>query len=172
MIIEEKWVADQGEYIFEILQAPRTFIELECSEANTRETGGILIGYYSEDRTTAIVTEATSAPRDSLRGNTWFQRGVAGLKTLLAYRWKNTNRRTYYIGEWHFHPTTEIVPSDDDFKQMHDISTSTNYHCSEPIMLIVGKNVDDKRPVRVFVFPSGKKQYEYHRITTKNKTRP
>ncbi len=167
MIANESWEANQGEYIFEILQDPREFIESECVKANRRETGGILVGYYSEDRTSAIVTEATSPPKDSLQGQNWFQRGVAGLKMLLAHRWTNTSRRTYYIGEWHFHPTVEIVPSGDDYKQMRDISISTNYHCSEPIMLIIGEDIGGIRPARVFSFPRGKKPFEYHRVETK-----
>ena len=167
MITNERWEANQGEFIFEILPDPWKFIESECEKANSHETGGILIGYYSEDRTTALVTEATSPPKDSLQGHNWFQRGVAGLKMLLAHRWINTSRRTYYIGEWHFHPTVEIVPSDDDYKQMRDISISTNYHCSEPIMLIIGEGIGGKRPARVFIFPRGKKSFEYHRVATK-----
>lgn len=166
MIANERWEANQGEYVLEILHDPWKFLESECVKANSRETGGVLIGYYSEDRTTAVVTEATSPPKDSLQGHNWFQRGVAGLKTLLAHRWKNTSRRTYYIGEWHFHPTVEVVPSNYDYKQMQDISNSTNYHCSEPIMLIVGENINGIRPVRVFIFPSGKTPLEYHRLVT------
>lgn len=162
MIAYERWEANQGEYILKILHDPWKYIESECSKADGRETGGILIGYYSDDRTTATVTEATAPPKDSSYGHNWFQRGVAGLKSLLARRWKNTGRRTFYIGEWHFHPIEKVVPSKDDYKQMQDISNSTNYHCNEPIMLIIGEDIIGTRPVRAFVFPHGKQPHEYH----------
>ena len=167
MISNERWETNQGEYILEILHQTRKYIESECSNTNGRETGGILIGYYSDDRTTAIVTEATAPPQDSNYGHNWFQRGVVGLISLLARRWKNTSRRTFYIGEWHFHPNEKVVPSMSDYKQMQDISNSANYHCNEPIMLVIGDNINGTRPLRAFVFPRGKESCEYHRLPTK-----
>ena len=144
-------------------------IESECIKANGCETGGILIGYYTDERTTAVVTEATAPPKDSSYGRNWFRRGVAGLKALLVGRWNSLGQRTFYIGEWHFHPSVNVEPSKDDYKQMRDISNSLNYHCNEPIMLIFGQDVGDNRPARAFVFPRGKRPYEYHRLsTTKN----
>jgi hypothetical protein len=151
-----KWETIRGDYSLEISCDPWNFIQSECENADSIETGGILIGFYSGDRTTA---------KDSRMGRNWFTRGIAGLKMLLARRWKNS-WKTFYIGEWHFHPDVEIVPSKDDFKQMQEISQSTNYQCAEPIMLIIGKEFRGEKPVRIFIFPRGKIPLEYYRIVS------
>ncbi|HGK3938641.1 TPA: hypothetical protein ACJ2OG_005083, partial [Klebsiella pneumoniae] len=52
----------------------------ECLKAGVNETGGILIGSYSEDSSTAMIVESTTRPADSLAGRTTFQRGVRGLR--------------------------------------------------------------------------------------------
>lgn len=164
MIPHLRWEANRGEYILIIMDDPWKYLESECSKVNGSETGGVLIGYYTDDRTTAIITEATPPPKDSSYGHNWFRRGVMGLKSLLISRWKTSGQRTYYIGEWHFHPTEIISPSKDDFIQMQEISNSSNYHCNEPIMIIIGQSDMGKVPARAFVFPRGKQPYEYQEV--------
>ena len=165
MSAQGRWVANNGEYLLEISLDAWRFLEVECSKADGREIGGILIGYYSEDHSTAIITEASSPPQDSTYGYNWFWRGIAGLRSLLACRWQNTGRRTYYIGEWHYHPAVQVIPSSDDFSQMQEISRSSNYQSKEPIMLIIGQKYKGARPLRAFVFPHGRQPYEYSRFS-------
>jgi integrative and conjugative element protein (TIGR02256 family) len=119
------------------------------------EAGGILIGYYTTDRRTAVITEASLPPPDSRRGATWFDRGILGLRQLLAKRWGNSPRR-HYIGEWHYHPSVWVEPSALDHAQMFDIAAATAYDCAAPVMLLAGMGALDDRPLRVFVFPKGK----------------
>jgi hypothetical protein len=98
-----------------------------CTQAGPLETGGILIGHYSHDLLFATVTEATPAPRDSRCGPSWFNRGFAELRETLDVRWQ-ANPRTHYLGEWHYHPVPDVVPSSVDFAQMAEVSRaeSTN----------------------------------------------
>lgn len=103
--------------------------------AGARETGGILIGHYDLDGKSAIVTEATIRPKDSRAGSTWFQRGVQGLKDLLTDRW---SRGSYYVGEWHSHPSASPAPSGNDLKEMRAISREVSYRCPKPILVIAG----------------------------------
>lgn len=133
-----------------------------CSAAGGVETGGILIGRYSDDGAVAHVTEVTPAPADSTRGATWFVRGVAGLRAALARRWKG-KVRTYYLGEWHYHPVATVVPSHDDFRQMGLIATADAYRCREPLLLILGAAGKEggERSTRVFVCPVGREPCEF-----------
>lgn len=165
MSAQGRWAANNGEYFLEISLDAWRFLEVECSKADGREIGGILIGYYSVDNSTAIITEASSPPQDSTYGYNWFRRGVAGLKSILARRWQNTGRRTYYVGEWHYHPAVQVMPSDDDFSQMQEINRSSNYQSKEPIMLIIGQKHEGARQLRAFVFPHGTQPYEYSRLS-------
>lgn len=47
----------------------------ESIRAGRRETGGVLLGGYSEGLDVASVVEALGPPRDSRAGATWFHRG-------------------------------------------------------------------------------------------------
>ena len=131
-------------------------IDSICSAAGDIETGGVLIGRYSANGTTATILEATAPPSDSQQGHTWFNRGSAGLRKTLQQRWRN-KERSYYIGEWHFHPAAHVVPSADDFSQMAQIANANQYKCREPLLLIFGaaKNQSGQRVVRAFVCPAG-----------------
>ncbi|MFP5286181.1 MAG: Mov34/MPN/PAD-1 family protein, partial [Thermoanaerobaculia bacterium] len=107
-----------------------------CRSASHSETGGLLIGRYSEPRDLAKVSVVTGPTRDSAGGRTWFQRGVAGLQDLLLHHWSRRNE--YYLGEWHSHPWASPTPSGTDGIQMMGIASSKAYRCPEPVLLIVG----------------------------------
>ena len=103
-------------------------------KAKMKETGGILIGRYSDNLTLAEVTLVTGPPKDSKSGTTWFHRGTKGLKKLLNDKWKN---QEFYIGEWHFHPNGSTTPSPQDLTQLSEISKSPQFKCPEPLMIII-----------------------------------
>ncbi len=126
-----------------------TLMKDMCQKANSKETGGILIGTYSEDHTTAIITKVIGPPVDSECGPTWFSRGTEGLQDKLDKAW--FYERTYYLGEWHYHPKDSPQPSIVDIKQMQGIATDVKYNCPEPILIIV--NGDDKTTLKPYVFP-------------------
>ena len=122
-----------------------------CIQAQAQETGGILIGHYTQSLDCAQVTEVTGPPRDSQLGPIWFVRGVHGLQRRLRDFWRQQN--DFYLGEWHFHPGNMPNPSDQDERQLALIALSTTYHCPEPLLLIVGEDQSGAWQMRVFVFP-------------------
>jgi integrative and conjugative element protein (TIGR02256 family) len=138
-------------------------LDYYCRKAGSSETGGILVGRYSDDLSLAIVREATPPPSDSKRGRSWFVRGVSGLRDMLTMRWRATER-SFYVGEWHFHPVDQVDPSRDDFSQMVEISHDRNYACKEPLLLILGAaGRDGHRVFRAFVCPADGGPIELHR---------
>ena len=100
------------------------------------ETGGILLGRYTEDHSWGIVTTVSGPPTDSRHGPTWFHRGVRGLQGLLTRLWKANE--AYYLGEWHSHPESRVTPSGTDQTQLNAISSDGGYSCPEPVLLISG----------------------------------
>ena len=122
-----------------------------CANTPGRETGGLLVGRYTDDHTFAVVTEVLPAPIDSRAGPTWFIRGVEGLTSELGRRWKLG--QGYYLGEWHYHPGGKATPSSRDIDQMRSISASEQYACPEPVLLIVG-GVLGAFEARPYVFPA------------------
>ena len=107
-----------------------------CERSSPNETGGILLGHYSTAHDCAVVTEVTKAPADSRSGRTWFIRGIRGLQTRVDHFW--SRKQEYYLGEWHFHPFGSPRPSPTDIKQIEAIAESEQYHCPEPVLLILG----------------------------------
>jgi len=138
-----------------------------CTKAEDNETGGIIVGHYSSDLANALVTEATPPPPDSEQGYAYFVRGASGLPELLQKRWA-AKERTYYLGEWHFHPANVIEPSREDFDQMRQIADAKEYSCREPILLIVGRrfNKDTDRLIKMFVCPLNEPPLKLYRIKT------
>ncbi|MGH0229750.1 Mov34/MPN/PAD-1 family protein [Sinorhizobium meliloti] len=132
-------------------QACRT-IRDHALAAGGRETGGILIGRYDLSGNSAIVTEATVRPKDSRSGQTWFQRGIHGLKDTLRNRW---SRGEYYVGEWHSHPGGPPTPSSNDLREMQTISREVSYRCPKPIMIIAGTSLAASVTLSVSVLENG-----------------
>ena len=128
-----------------------------CRRSSPHETGGLLLGSYSTAHDCALVTATTKAPADSRSGRTWFFRGVRGLQTKVDRLWRS--RQGYYIGEWHFHPFGSPCPSPTDMAQMWEIAQSDQYHCPEPVLLIVGGDPPGNWSARAFVFLRSRKGY-------------
>ena len=133
-----------------------------CRMANRAETGGILAGRYSERHDCAVVTEVTGPPPDSRSGPTWFKRGVRGLQQLIERLWRLD--RSFYLGEWHYHPYGSPRPSTTDIKQMSLISANDSYSCPEPILVILGGDPNADLDISVFVFQRGESYLELPRV--------
>lgn len=107
----------------------------QCEKSLPLETGGILVGQYSDDLDCARITRIVDSASKSRRGPFSFFRSNVGLIDILNDEWTKGN---YYLGEWHFHPNSSSSPSAVDINQMHKISEHKKLHCPEPILLIIG----------------------------------
>lgn len=111
-----------------------------CEESNPYETGGIIIGKYSDDGLTAHISEISNSPVDSVKKKALFKRGIKGLQKRLDTLWKDGY---YYLGEWHYHPNSLPNPSGSDIKQMISLSQNNKLNCPEPILVIIGGNKEN-----------------------------
>lgn len=73
-----------------------TFMLAQCTLSGELETGGILAGYYDDERNRAVIIKSSAAPADSKQTRTRFYRGVQGLKDWLNTLWKID--KAYYVG--------------------------------------------------------------------------
>jgi integrative and conjugative element protein (TIGR02256 family) len=119
-----------------------------CIKAGRKETGGILIGRYSDLHDQAIVTEVTGPPKDSIRRRFSFVRGLIGVQRRLDRAWR---QRDFYLGEWHFHPFMAADPSDRDRTQIIDFSKDPAYACPEPILVVVGGDPEHEPEFQIAV---------------------
>lgn len=111
-----------------------------AAAAKGNETGGVLIGRYSSDLSSAWVEKATAAPSDSEAGPTWFIRGRLGLDRLFRRSW---SAGSHYLGEWHSHPAYHPSPSSDDLRAIQKIAEDKSYRCQRPILAIIGGSFED-----------------------------
>ena len=100
------------------------FMLSTCEEAGHVETGGILVGTYSDDGVSARVSRVLWPPEGSEATSTRFVRSETGLAELLKQLWAV---QQHYLGEWHSHPGGAGVPSAQDRRQMASISDDSAY---------------------------------------------
>lgn len=128
--------SEDGRYAVDITPVAMQAMLAACRRSGRKETGGILVGKYTEDNRVAVVVSASSPAPDSRAGRTWLVRGVFGLRTWLDRLWKSDEG--YYLGEWHYHPFSDPRPSWQDVKQMRRIASDAAYQCAEPVLVIIG----------------------------------
>jgi integrative and conjugative element protein (TIGR02256 family) len=137
----------------EVQAAQMKTIVTQCRQTPHTETGGIIVGFYTEDLHWAIVTDVSSPPQDSRRFRFAFHRGVIGLQEWLRDLW--SERKQYYLGEWHFHPMGSPMPSGIDDRQMSSFATKRDLHCPEPVLLVIGGNPSAEWLARAYVYEQG-----------------
>jgi integrative and conjugative element protein (TIGR02256 family) len=124
----------------------------QCIRSRRKETGGILIGRYSDLHDKAVVSDVTGPPRDSIRRRFSFVRGLVGVQRRLDQAWR---RRAFYLGEWHFHPFMAADPSDRDRTQIIAFSKDPAYACPEPILVVIGGDPERDPEFQVAVVQGG-----------------
>jgi integrative and conjugative element protein (TIGR02256 family) len=148
---DHEWWSDDRRFGFRLAKLQLDKLLRLCRLSDRQETGGIVVGFYTPNHDCAIVTDVSEPPSDSKRSRNSLYRGTRGLQGWLDRLWHG--RKQYYLGEWHYHPRGEAVPSSDDETQMHRISEDEKYHCPEPILAIVGGRALSQERLRIFVFP-------------------
>jgi integrative and conjugative element protein (TIGR02256 family) len=128
-------------------------IILCCKEYNPFETGGILIGKYSADQSTANILQATLPTKKYKPSRCTFHRHTNGLKKILDESWE---KGQYYLGEWHYHPNFSATPSSIDLKQMRTLAENEELKCPEPILIIIGGNKTDWK-IELCILKDGQK---------------
>lgn len=125
---------------------------LELSRrAAPKETGGVLVGYYTEAQDCAVVTEVSAAPPDSRSGRNFVVRGTVGLQCWLNRLWRRERR--FYLGDWHSHPGEAPRPSRTDIAQLEEIAEDESRNCPEPVALLIGGATADANDVAAYVYP-------------------
>ena len=113
-------------------------IESLALEHYPNEFGGFLIGYYSDDLKTLVLTDVLS-PNEYKSHKVLFERSAEGIEEKLLELFK-LNEKRYYAGEWHSHPDVSSRYSLTDLNAMQSIAESETIRIKNPILLIVSIN--------------------------------
>lgn len=107
----------------------------EVRHRRRTETGGILIGAYSDNLHSVRVAQATGPGKHSIHAPFAFTRGVRDLQRMVE---RAEADGLYYVGGWHSHLGGNVSPSIQDLRQMREVSADPEYNRPEPVLLVVG----------------------------------
>lgn len=155
-------MTEDNKYGIEISEEHLRYMFLTSKESEPYETGGVIIGKYSEDKKCAHVSEIIEIKNKSkiFRICRFLLKGKI-LSSILEEKWQKTKGSEYYLGEWHSHPVNCPKPSSVDIKTMSRISNNVREECNAPLLLILGydfENIDND--IGIFVFPRNERYIE------------
>lgn len=116
-------------------------LKLELKAAGSREIGGILMGEHINEGTFRISDFTVQR-----QGGTWisFVRNIQkSLKQSLRYFFNKTKHeytKFNYLGEWHSHPSFQLVPSTQDQLSMWEIVNDSAVGANFAVLLLVKLN--------------------------------
>lgn len=124
------------------------------------EHGGFLIGKYSSNFQTLVITKNIS-PIDFHGFPISFERSVKGIENLFHKLFNQY--REIYIGEWHTHPDSTTQFSHTDLQAMKSISCSNDVKVVNPILLIISINNDSVNSFTFYLYEKNNLiPYEQH----------
>lgn len=127
-------------------------IQKKAFEALPNETGGFLVGKYSADNNTAIVSLVLT-PVKIISGPTCFQRETEGMESVWDELYKEG---LVYLGEWHSHPNGSSMYSVTDKKALTNIARSETVLINNPIMMIVSLSKKKINQMSAYYYNNGK----------------
>ena len=105
-----------------------------------RETGGVLIGYWSSDSEIVVTHLVGPGPR-AIHALTGFRPDQQFHTTEVARHFEQSHGVNTYLGDWHTHPGVEIAhPSGKDRATIKRIALDQEARAPKPLMLIAAGN--------------------------------
>lgn len=103
----------------------------------TKESGGIIIGYYDSLIKKIRITDITFPQIRDQQGRFRFVRFSEGHQKMMDELWKASGYKKSYLGEWHSHNQKDPIPSWVDINNWKKI-TKRNNNYETSIFIIVG----------------------------------
>ncbi len=98
------------------------------------EVGGWLLGYWTEDRGSLVVTHAT--PPISRGTPFGVQISGKGHRVLFDAAWDASAGAVTFLGDWHTHPRGAPSPSKRDRRAVQKLATEPDYGTPNPLLAI------------------------------------
>ncbi|TAN20933.1 MAG: hypothetical protein EPN33_14205 [Acidobacteria bacterium] len=100
------------------------------------EAGGLLLGYWNDDGSAAVMAATRPGPRAAHRLFSFVPDYEFDDKQV-ALAYERSGRYWGYLGDWHTHPLGSSEPSRKDLKVARNIATSEQARSPKPLMAIV-----------------------------------
>lgn len=143
MVLNNRIIGLQIEFEDEIIKE----FEKIALEFYPNEIGGYLMGYYTKDRSKAVIVKQILASN--------FENSPTSFKHNVDQELKETfirmfnEEKIHYLGEWHTHPNSNSNYSLTDFNALKKIAENKKSNIENPILLIIGF---DKKGINDYTF--------------------
>lgn len=104
------------------------------------ETGGVLLGYWSQDRQSLLISDASGPGPGATHGVSDFTPDPAFQRNFVARAYEDSRRITTYLGDWHSHPGGADQLSQTDLHTLGRIARDRHARARHPIMAILSGN--------------------------------
>ncbi len=116
------------------------YMKAEADRAMPKETGGVLLGYWSADRTDVVVTECVGPGSKAVHRRSTFVPDHAYHEREVARAYRASGRSITYLGDWHSHPFGPLRLSTADLLTQIRIGRSATARAPEGLMLIIAES--------------------------------
>lgn len=105
----------------------------------SNEHGGILLGgIYLNNY--IVIEEITEPSINDKSGYYFFERNRETAQKIISEKWKDSNGKLIYLGEWHTHNEQNPTPSKTDKDMIKDLLNDSRMEIDFLITIIVGMN--------------------------------
>jgi integrative and conjugative element protein (TIGR02256 family) len=121
---------------------PDHILQLLFAEADRfapKETGGILLGYWSDSPREPVITQHIDAGPGALHAPGRFRPDHEYQEAEISRRYAASNRTLSYLGDWHSHPRGSTSLSVTDVSTLRRIALSRQARAQQPLMLIIAE---------------------------------
>ncbi len=113
----------------------------EVQAADDLETGGVLIGYITENGE-FVITVATEPGSKAIKEASLFLKDEEFTQQQLEEAFKTFGDKGLYLGEWHYHPRGAYAPSGTDIKSLTQIAKQDSYRTDTPLLIILSSDCE------------------------------
>jgi len=103
---------------------------------NKKESGGVLLGKIYNDYDEIL--EITTPNRFDNRGLFFFIRSRKPAQVEINRKWKQSEGKLIYLGEWHTHSEINPIPSSTDKEMIQQMLNTTKMEIDYLYLIIVG----------------------------------
>ena len=101
------------------------------------ETGGVLLGYWSEEEDEPVVTSLIGPGANAVHERYSFVPDHDYHVREIARQYKSSQRRITYLGDWHTHPGGSGNLSELDLRTLRRVAKEPKARASRPIMIVL-----------------------------------
>jgi integrative and conjugative element protein (TIGR02256 family) len=113
------------------------FLVEEANRMAPAETGGVLLGYWTQQTSEPVITHTIGAGPDAIHEPRRFVPDHEYQLTEIARLYRESDRCLDYLGDWHTHPGVAPYLSKSDRATLKRIATEKAARAPRPVMLIL-----------------------------------